>query len=268
MTMISPTLVGASAPLSPSTYTESEPLRSEAKTSRDALVLEHLPVVRSIAQRLLVKLPSSIDVDDMCSVGVTGLIDAAERFDANRPVKFRTYAEVRIKGAMLDYLRSLSWVPRRLHGQARELQRARQALEAHAGRNATVSELAEALGLSMEQYHLLIAEISVMDLQSSDELWGNDGGERANQPVADPLHNPLSEVERKEMREIIRQAADALTERQKILLKLYYDEEMTMKEVGAALQITESRASQLHSKALLTMRREVLRLVNDRRALQ
>lgn len=226
--------------------------------------MAHLPVVTSIARRMLAKLPASVDPDDIHSVGVGGLMDAAERFDCTRAVRFRTYAEVRIRGAMLDYLRSLSWVPRRLHGQARELERVRSAFEGTAGRSGTVSELAEAMGMTLEQYHLLVSEIDAIDLQHGSELWNDDGENPLNLLAADQASDPLMEIERKEMRELVGRAIGQLSDRHKILLKLYYDEELTMKEVGAALKITESRASQIHSKALVAMRREVLKLVGPR----
>jgi RNA polymerase sigma factor FliA len=224
--------------------------------------MEHLPVVTSIARRLVTKLPPSVCADDIHSVGVIGLIDAAERFDSNRGARFRTYAEVRIKGAMLDYLRSLSWAPRRLHSRARELDRARTSIEQATSRNATVSELAEAMGMTIEQCHMLLLEISSIDLQNSDELWGEDSENRLGSLVADQTSDPSVEIERKEKIEIIRQAVEQLTERQKILLWLYYYEELTMKEVGAVLGVNESRASQIHSKALIALRREVLKIVN------
>jgi RNA polymerase sigma factor for flagellar operon FliA len=162
---------------------------------------------------------------------------------------------------MLDYLRSLSWVPRRLHGSARELERVRNTFEGATGRSGTVAELAEAMGLTLEQYHLLVSEINTIDLGNSDELWNDDHPNRARAPLADQTSDPWLEIERKEMIKLMWRASGALNERQKLLLKLYYDEDLTMKEVGAALQITESRASQLHSKALGAMRRAVMQLV-------
>jgi RNA polymerase sigma factor for flagellar operon FliA len=230
---------------------------------RDQLIMEHMPVVTSIAQRMLTKLPSSVEADDIYSVGIIGLIDAAERFDAKRAIKFRTYAEVRIKGAMLDYLRSLSWAPRRLHRQVRELNQARTTIEGTNGRNATINELADAMGVTVEQYHLLMLEINSIDLRNSDEQAEEDSN-RSAQFVAGPASDPSTELERKEMIEIVRQAAEQLTERQRVLLWLYYHEELTMKEVGAVLEVKESRASQIHSKTLKTLQSEVLKIVNPR----
>lgn len=230
--------------------------------SRDQLIMESMPVVTSIAQRLLLKLPPSVEADDIHSVGVIGLIDAAERFDAKRAVKFRTYAEVRIKGAMLDYLRSLSWAPRRLHYRVRELNQVRTTIEGATGRNATVAELVEAMGITVEQYHRLLLEISSINLRNSDEMGEQESSDSIAHLVADQTSDPSVAIERKEMIEIVRQAAEQLSERQKILLWLYYFEELTMKEVGAVLQVKESRASQIHSKTLKTLQREVLKIVN------
>jgi RNA polymerase sigma factor FliA len=231
-------------------------------SSRDQLIMEHMPVVTSIAQRLLTRLPASVEADDIHSVGLIGLIDAAERFDAGRAVKFRTYAEVRIKGAMLDYLRSLSWAPRRLHRQVRELNHLRSTIEGTSGRNATINELAGAMGVSVEQYHTLMLEISSLDLRNHEEFSEAEAGHRATELVAGQASDPSKELERKEMIEIVRRAAEQLTERQRILLWLYYYEELTMKEVGAVLEVKESRASQIHSKTLKTLQREILKLVN------
>jgi RNA polymerase sigma factor FliA len=233
-----------------------------APSSRDQLIMEHMPVVTSIAQRLLTKLPASVEADDIHSVGLIGLIDAAERFDAGRAVKFRTYAEVRIKGAMLDYLRSLSWAPRRLHRQVRELNQLRSTIEGANGRSATINELAEAMGVSVEQYHTLMLEISSLDLRNHEELCEAETSHHATELVAGLASDPSKELERKEMIEIVRRAAEQLTERQRILLWLYYYEELTMKEVGAVLEVKESRASQIHSKTLKTLQREILKLVN------
>jgi RNA polymerase sigma factor FliA len=253
-------LVGMSAPVVLSCRPEAD----AQQLSRNELVMAHLPIVTSTAQRLLMKLPPSVEADDIYSVGIVGLIDAADRFDASRTIKFRTYAEARIKGSMLDYLRSLSWAPRRLYSRARELKRVRAAFEAAAGCSATVSELAEAMGITVEQYHALVSEISLIELQNSDELCGDDGDGHSGSPLADQASDPLVEIERKEMMEIIRQAIEELPDRQKTLLELYYEKELTLKEIGAALNITESRASQLHAKALTVMRREIGKLMNSR----
>jgi RNA polymerase sigma factor for flagellar operon FliA len=232
------------------------------QTTRDRLILEHLPVAASIAQRFLTKLPSSVEADDIHSVGVMGLIDAAERFDSSRAVKFRTYAEVRIKGAMLDYLRSLSWAPRRVHRQVRELAEVRNSIEGVNGRQATISELAEAMGVSLEQYHALLLEISAMDLRNSADLWEEEGSGSFRHLAAEQGNDPSVDFERKEMIEIVQQAAERLTERQRILLWLYYFEGLTMKEVGAVLNVKESRASQIHSKTLTILQNEISQIVN------
>lgn len=219
-------------------------------------------MAKTIARRLLMNLPPTVDADDIYSAGVTGLLDAAERFDASRAVKFRTFAEARIKGAILDYLRSLSWAPRRLHSQARELERARAAFEGLAGRSGTGAEVAEVMGLSLEQYHLLVSEINLTEMQNSDELFGDENGRRQTQATTCRRSDPMLEFEHKEMLDRLRQAFQLLSERQKVLLKLYYDEELTLKEIGASLKISESRVSQLHSKALVIMRREILKRAN------
>lgn len=248
--MIVEELVEESSPPSPLNYS----FNQRQTIARDELVLEHLPVVMSIANRFLTTLPPSVDVDDIRSAGILGLIDAAEKFDMTRSIRFRTYAEVRIKGAMLDYLRSLSWAPRRLHSQTRELNRVRTEVESAKGCRASATELADAMGRTLEQHHRLRREILALDIQNSDDLWMDEDGKCGSPPVADPAMNPAVELERQEMLEILRQAIEGLPERQKVLLWLYYHEELTMKEVGAVLKFSESRASQLHAKTLAALR--------------
>lgn len=234
-------------------------------TLRDARIIENLQVVGIVLQRLLPRLPSSVEADDLHSAGVMGLIDAAHKFDESRSVRFRTYAELRVRGAMLDYLRSLSWAPRGLHRREREVESARAAVEQKTHRSATISELAREIGVSDEECHRLMAQISSLRLGDDSDL----GDERIHVSRLSMSDDPHFRLERKELIGLVWQAARSLPERLQLALRLYYIEEMTMKEVGAALEVNEARVSQLLSKAVALLREEMIRLLDprhDRRA--
>lgn len=218
---------------------------------RDDLILNNLHVVSLVMRQLLPKLPSCVDADDLRSAGLMGLIDAAEKYDPSRAVRFSTYAEIRVRGAMLDYLRSLSWAPRALHRSARQIRLARAAIEQKTCREATASELAEQMGLSLEECQRVLLQVS------GAELLDYESALSASKVGGDPA----AELERKEKLQIIWRAVELLPERQRLVLWLYYVEELTMKEVGAVLGVNESRASQLHSKAIAALRHQVERLI-------
>jgi RNA polymerase sigma factor for flagellar operon FliA len=234
----------------PSTQAEQA---DSAGLSRDALVIDNLPVVALVVGRMSQKLPPFVDREELRSAGILGLIDAAKRYDSSRGAKFRTYAELRVRGAIVDFLRSQTWAPRGLHRHARRMESARSAVEQRTGCAATVSEIAGELDISLEQYHRLLSQINALDIRA------DSGSAESGDQIAD-TSNPLEQLERKALIEIVYKAVEALPERQKMVLWLYYYEELTMKEVGAVLDINEARVSQLHSKAILTLRREL----NDR----
>lgn len=226
---------------------------SYKKDTRDALVEAHLPQVKFIAERLAAKLPPSVDRDDLIGAGVLGLLDAVDKFDASRGVQFKTYAELRVRGAMLDCLRALDWAPRTLRQRAREVEAAYHKIERDSGRPAEEEEVAGALGLSTAQFHTLLSELRGLTLLG---LEGNT--EEGDQPLPqipdDPARNPLALYESAEGRTRLLEAIDRLPERERQVVALYYLEELTMKEVGAVLGITESRVSQLHTQAMLHLR--------------
>ncbi len=217
---------------------------------RNELVMENLFVVTQVMKRTVARLPRAVEADDVWSAGVLGLIDAARKFDGAREVRFRTYAETRVRGAMLDYLRSLSWAPRGLHRMEKEIDRARELVERRTCRGATAPEIADELGINIGDCHRLLDRVNRLDWSDSDEL---------REDVADAAGraSPAAHLERKELLELIWKAVDLLPERQKLVLWLYYGEEMNMKEVGAVLEVNEARASQLHSKAIQGLRSEM-----------
>jgi RNA polymerase sigma factor FliA len=223
------------------------------KATRDALIEAHLPQVKFIAERLAAKLPPSVDRDDLIGAGVLGLLDAVDKFDASRGVLFKTYAELRVRGAMLDCLRALDWAPRTLRQRAREVEAAYHKIERDRGRPAEEEEVAGVLGLTTTQFHALLSELrglTLLGLESNTE----EGDQPLPQIPDDPARNPLALYESIEGRTRLLESIDRLPERERQVVALYYLEELTMKEVGAVLGITESRVSQLHTQAMLHLR--------------
>lgn len=226
-------------------------------TKRDALVIDNLQIVGSVLQRLLPKLPHSIEADDLWSAGVIGLIDAAQKYDSTRAVRFRTYAEARVQGAIRDYLRSLSWAPRGLHRRKREIEATRSAIEKKRGRSITASELGESLGLTVEEQHSILMLIERIDLCDIEAICGQEDTLSYHKLKATRLDDPLLNIEREELTVLLGLAIEALPERQQVILWLYYYEDLTMKEIGTVLGVNEARVSQLHSKAIAVLRQQM-----------
>jgi RNA polymerase sigma factor for flagellar operon FliA len=230
--------------------------RASVPTSaeRQALIEAHLPHVRYIAERMLTKLPPSVDRDDLIGAGVLGLLDAVEKYDEMRGVQFKTYAETRIRGAMLDSLRELDWSSRSLRARAREIEVAARKIEQEHGRMAEEEELATALGLDLPVYQNLLGELRGLTLVELDNRDEDAPGGSAWQVPDNPERSPLREYERQETREQLIAAIYQLRERERQVIALYYVEELTMKETGAVLGLTESRVSQIHTQALIHLR--------------
>lgn len=221
---------------------------------RQAMIEAHLPQVRYIAERLLAKLPPSVDRDDLIGAGVLGLLDAVEKYDELRGVQFKTYAETRIRGAILDSLRDLDWSSRSLRARARAIEVAARKIEQEKGRMAEEEELAAALGLELSAYHTLLGELRGLTLIELDNHDENAPGSSAYQVPDHPDRSPLREYEQQETREKLITAIHQLRERERQVVALYYIEELTMKEAGAVLGLTESRVSQIHTQALIHLR--------------
>lgn len=227
---------------------------SNSNDRRNALIEAHLPQVRFIAERLAAKLPPSVDRDDLIGAGLLGLLSAVDKYDASRGVMFKTYAEMRVRGAMLDSLRDLDWAPRSVRARAREVEAAYQRVEQQRGRLAEEEEVAEALDLSVTEFHALLGELhglTVTTLDSDDET---ELGIRPRQIPDDPLRTPLALYEQVAVRESLTAAVDDLPERERQVVALYYVEELTMKEIGVVLGVTESRVSQIHTQAMVRLR--------------
>ena len=225
---------------------------------RDALILHYSPLVKYVAGRVAVGLPQNVEQADLVSYGIFGLIDAIEKFDLDRGYKFETYAIARIKGAILDELRSIDWVPRSVRAKARSLEKAYAKLESELHRTPSDDELATELGLSGDQFQTTLNQISFIGLVALDEML-SVGGERGESvtlgdTVADSGEGPVAAYEVEEMRQILADAINRMPEREKIVLTLYYYEGLTLAEIGQVLGVTESRVCQIHTKAVLQLR--------------
>ena len=225
---------------------------------RDRLILTYAPLVKYVAGRLGSGLPAHVDDDDLVSYGLLGLIGAIERYDPDRDIKFETYAIARIKGAIIDELRAMDWVPRSVRSRAREIERAIAELESKLGRAPTDEEIAAKLGITEEELDESLTEISRTSIAALDELWTvSAGGDQV--ALIDTIEdtqgpNPQSALAETELREAIGEAIARLPEREKLVVTLYYYEELTLREIGEVLGVTESRVSQLHTKAILRLK--------------
>ncbi len=232
--------------------------RTGDKALRDRLILTYAPLVKYVAGRLGSGLPSHVDDEDLVSYGLLGLIGAIERFDPSRAIKFETFAISRIKGAIIDELRSLDWVPRSVRARAREIERAIASLEASLGRAPTDEEIADKLGISPDELDDTLSEISRSSIAALDELWSPSGGgdQVALIDTIEDVHGPrpAAALAESEVREAVAEAIARLPEREKLVITLYYYEELTLREIGDVLGVTESRVSQLHTKAILRLK--------------
>ncbi|MFH1624590.1 MAG: FliA/WhiG family RNA polymerase sigma factor [Pseudomonadota bacterium] len=233
---------------------------------RDELILEYAPLIKYIAGRMAVRLPPNIEVNDLINSGIIGLIDAIEKFDPKRGVKFRTYAEFRIKGAILDELRSLDWVPRSIRQKIHKLEQAYVKLEQKLGRAASEEEVAGMLGVKIEELHDMMNKASGINLINLEEL--GYSSERGREKVVDFFikgysKDPSLELRVKEIEAVIAKAINELPKKQRLVISLYYYEELTMKEIGMVLGITESRVSQIHTEAIIQLRGKLKQVVSD-----
>jgi RNA polymerase sigma factor FliA len=224
---------------------------------RDRLILTYAPLVKYVAGRLGSGLPAHVDEGDLVSYGLLGLINAIERYDPDRDVKFETYAIARIKGAIIDELRAMDWVPRSVRARARGIERAIAELEKKLHRAPTDAEIAAKLGISEDELGESLIEISRSSIAALDEVWS--GGEDDTITVRDTLEDesapdPQAALSESEMRDAIADAIARLPEREKLVVTLYYYEELTLREIGEVLGVTESRVSQLHTKAVLRLK--------------
>lgn len=225
------------------------------EAERERLMLEHMPAVRWMARRIHERLPQHVDLEDLVSAGTLGLLDAVHKFDPAKKVQFRSYAQFRIRGAILDSLRTLDWSPRDLRRKGRAVEETIRRLTAQYGRAPAEPEIARAMGLGLEEYQQLLGELKGLEIGTLHLERSEDSGEEELAYIPDrPEEDPLFRCLRGEMRERLAAAIDQLPERERLVVTLYYYEEMTMKEIGLTLGVVESRVSQIHSSAVLHLR--------------
>lgn len=221
---------------------------------RDKLVMEHVGLVKAMASRLANRLPSQVEVSELISVGVLGLIDAAGRFKPSLGVPFDAFARRRIQGAMLDSLRDLDWAPRALRKMRREVDSAMARLRAELRREPEAAEIAEALNVSEGEYDRMLDQLRSADLASIRQASAAGDGSRALEVAIDPSEGPHAHLERTELRQHLARAIAELPERERHILALYYEEELTLAEIGEVIGVGESRVSQLRTQAIARLR--------------
>jgi RNA polymerase sigma factor FliA len=227
--------------------------------ARERLVVAYSPLVKYVAGRMATGLPSHVEESDLISYGLLGLISAIERFEPSREIKFETFAITRIKGSIIDELRSLDWVPRSVRTKARQIERMNAKLEHRLHRAPTDQEMAQALGISMEEFQDSLVRISNSSVVALDELWtvSDASGDQVSllDTIQDPqAADPAHEMDTTEMKDRLADAIARLPEREKLVVALYYYENLTLREIGEVLGVTESRVSQLHTKAVLRLK--------------
>ncbi|HWQ94676.1 MAG TPA: RNA polymerase sigma factor FliA, partial [Gammaproteobacteria bacterium] len=215
--------------------------------AQDDLLTRHAPLVKRIAYHLKSRLPANVLVDDLIQAGMIGLLEASRNYDAAQGASFETYASIRIRGAMLDEVRKNDWAPRSVHRKARQVAEAVHEVEHKTGRDARDHEVAAVLGLSLEEYHHIVQDACAHRLFSFDDL-GEDE-QSVVEGLADRSQNPFEGLEDEDLHRVLTEAIEALPERQRLVLSLYYDEELNLREIGEVLEVSESRVSQILSQA-------------------
>jgi RNA polymerase sigma factor for flagellar operon FliA len=227
---------------------------------RNLLIEQYRRLVKYTAERLYTKLPDKVELDDLISAGTFGLMDAIDAFDPLRGVKFETYCSPRIRGSILDYLRSMDWVPRLVRARAHQLTKATQSLETYLGRKPTKQETAEELNMNMEEFDRLQRDANATGLVSLETNYSNDNSEKDIREIDiikdKKSQNPLIEAQKRDLKNLI---TKGLTRAERLIVVLYYYEEMTMKEIGATLDLSESRVSQMHSSIVARLKAQMNR---------
>jgi RNA polymerase sigma factor FliA len=234
--------------------------KSLTRYEKDKLIMEYSPLIKFIAQKIAMRLPSNIELDDLISSGVIGLMDALEKYDPTRDNKFKTYAEFRVRGAILDELRAQDWVPRSIREKAKVLERANLKLEQKLGRHPSNEEVANEIGIDINELQSLIGQVRSVNMLSLDDVGVFPNGDRKRiMGILDAckLNNPLSSLDVKTLQNSIVDAIEGLPEKQRVVLSLYYYEDLNLKEIGRVLNVTESRVSQLHTQSISRLKQKL-----------
>lgn len=225
------------------------------KTGNQIRIEDHASLVKRIAYHMMLRMPASVQVDDLIQAGMIGLLEAAQKYDASRGASFETYAGIRIRGAIVDEMRRGDWAPRSVHRNARRVAQAISVVEARTGRDAQDAEVAQELGVELEEYFAMLRDANSSRLFSYEETFGEDDEQRMEVAGTSSDHaSPLETVQHNALKQSVAQAITQLSEREQMVLALYYDEELNLKEIGQILGVSESRVSQIHSQAALRLR--------------
>lgn len=223
-----------------------------SQQAQTKLLEQHAALVKRIAYHLIARLPHTVDVDDLIQAGMIGLLDASQQYNASQGASFETYAGIRIRGAMLDEIRRNDWAPRSVHKKAREIAEVMHEIEQVKGRNAQDAEVAQALGMSIEEYHQQLHDSAGHQVFSLNDF--NDNDEAQAQPLSNQLAGPAEEIQNTGFQASLVEAINTLPERERLMMSLYYNEELNLKEIGEVLGVSESRVSQIHSQAVIRLR--------------
>ncbi|MCD7709341.1 MAG: FliA/WhiG family RNA polymerase sigma factor [Clostridiales bacterium] len=234
-----------------------EYFKNPSQELREQLIIEYAQLVKLVAGRLSMYLGHNVEYDDLVSYGIFGLIDAIDKFDRGKNVKFETYASLRIRGAILDQIRKMDWIPRTVRQRQRRMDEAIRKVEMRTGKAATDEEVAEELGISGDEFLGWQSQMKVTNVISLNEFEEN-GPEAASEPVSTSrFSQPEEVVEESELKEVLTEALDVLTEKERKVIELYYYEDLTLKEISKVLEVSESRISQLHTKGLAKMKKKM-----------
>lgn len=221
------------------------------QTNRDELVNRHAPLVKRIAYHLMSRLPPCVQADDLIQAGMIGLLEASRNYDPSQGASFETYAGIRIRGAMLDEIRKNDWAPRSVHRKARKVAEAVRQIENLKGRDARDAEVAAAMGISLDEYYQVLQDASGYLVMSFEDMGVDDEAVAAQ--FADNTPGPLDRLQKEDFKHSLSEAVAGLPERERLVMTLYYDEELNLREIGAVLGVSESRVSQIHSQALIRL---------------
>lgn len=224
---------------------------------REKIIIEYAPLVKVVAGRLSMYLGYNVEYEDLVSYGIFGLIDAIDKFDLNKDVKFETYASLRIRGSILDQIRKMDWIPRTVRQKRKKIEEAIRKIETRTGKNATDEEIAKELGIAETELNEWQVQLNVTNVVSLNEFV-----EQGGEPVMDAKNNshfvqPEDSIQEEELKKVLKESMELLTEKEQKVILLYYYEDLTLKEISNILEVSESRVSQLHTKALLKMRKKM-----------
>jgi RNA polymerase sigma factor for flagellar operon FliA len=243
-----------------SSYAEVVSICDDAR-DYDKLMTEYAPFVKRIAYHMIARLPSTVQLEDIVQTGMIGLFEALKGYDMSKGASFETYARIRIQGAMIDEVRRLDWTPRSVHKKSRQISEAIRAIESERGRDAKDTEIAEKLGISLDEYYSMVKDAAGCQLLSYEDMAATGGCQ--DEYESSDQSNPCDQLQEEDFKQGLAEKIGSLPEREKMVMSLYYDEEFNLREIGEILGITEGRVCQIHSQALVRLKSRMTAWVND-----